>query len=85
MSFSPSFPTPNSAVVLDPFKEPRAPTGLAAKLPTVFLPDEKAAERFFGCFTANMRNRNTRRAYYKAACPVFGLVRGHGGCSTWRR
>jgi integrase/recombinase XerD len=28
----------------------------------VFPPNEKAAERFFGFFTANIRNRNTRRA-----------------------
>ena len=31
-----------------PFKEPRALVGLAAKPPAVFLPNEKAAERFFG-------------------------------------
>jgi site-specific recombinase XerD len=34
----------------------------------MFLPHEKAAERFFGFFTANVRNKNMRRAYYKAAC-----------------
>ena len=51
-----------------PVKEPRALAGLAAKLPAMFLPDEKTAERFFGFFTANIRNKNTRRAYYKAAC-----------------
>jgi hypothetical protein len=28
----------------------------------VFLPNPKAAERFFDFFTANIRNRNTRRA-----------------------
>lgn len=49
-------------------KEPRALAGLAAKLPALFVPEEKAAERFFGFFTANIRNKNTRRAYYKAAC-----------------
>jgi site-specific recombinase XerD len=36
--------------------------------PALFLPEEKSAERFFGFFTANIRNKNTRRAYYKAAC-----------------
>jgi len=51
-----------------PLREPRALAGLAVKPPTVFLPDEKAGERFFGFFTAHIRNRNTRRAYYKAAC-----------------
>jgi hypothetical protein len=39
-----------------------------AQLPALFLPDEKTAERFFGFFTAHIENRNTRRAYYKAAC-----------------
>src|ERR1039457_3053816 len=46
-----------------PLKEPRSLAGLAAKLPSVFVPDEKTAERFFGFFTANIRNRNTRREY----------------------
>ena len=34
----------------------------------MFLSHEKARDRFFGFFTANIRNKNTRRAYYKAAC-----------------
>jgi hypothetical protein len=34
----------------------------------VFLPDAKTAECFFGFFMANIRNKNTRRAYYKAVC-----------------
>ncbi len=44
----------------------------------MFLPDEKTAERFFGFFTANIRNKNTRRAYDKAACasPPSGLTAG---------
>jgi hypothetical protein len=50
------------------FKDPRSLAGLVAKLPAVFLPDEKAAERFFGFFTGHLRNRNTQRAFYKAAC-----------------
>ena len=33
-----------SAAQLIPFKEPRSLAGLAAKLPAVFLPDEKAVE-----------------------------------------
>ena len=51
-----------------PFKEPPSLAGLAVKLLVVFLPGEKARERFFSFFTAHIRNRNTRRAYYKAAC-----------------
>jgi hypothetical protein len=65
-----------------PFKEPRSLAGLAAKLPAVFLPDEKAAERFFGFFTAHIRNRNTRRAYYKAASRFADWLRA-GDCPAW--
>jgi hypothetical protein len=51
-----------------PYKEPRVLAGLSAKLPALFPSDEKTGERFFGFFTANIRNPHTRRAYYKAAC-----------------
>jgi hypothetical protein len=44
----------------------------------VFLPDRKAAERFFGFFTANHQNKNTRRAYYKAACRFADWCEGRG-------
>jgi site-specific recombinase XerD len=50
------------------YKEPPSLAGLAANLPAVFLRSEKARDRFYGFFTANIRNKNTRRAYYKAAC-----------------
>jgi hypothetical protein len=36
---------------------------IVARPPTLFLPHAKAAERFLDFFTANIRNRNTRRAY----------------------
>ena len=36
--------------------------------PALFLSEPKASERFWEFFTANIRNRNTRRAYHKAAC-----------------
>jgi integrase/recombinase XerD len=49
-------------------KEPAALASLAVKPPSLFLRDDKAGERFFGFFTADIRNKNTRRAYYKAAC-----------------
>ena len=60
------------------FKEPRALAGLAVKPPAVFLPNEKTAERFFGFFTANIHNKNTRRAYYKAACRFADWCEGRG-------
>ena len=51
---------------------------MAAKLPAMFVPDEKTAERFFGFFTANIRNRNTRRAYYEAAARFSEWCEGKG-------
>lgn len=51
---------------------------VAAKPPTIFLPDEKPGERFFGFFTAHIRNRNTRRAYYKAACRFSNWCKDRG-------
>jgi integrase len=44
----------------------------------VFLPNATAAERFFDFFTANIRNKNTRRAYYKAACRFAEWCEGKG-------
>jgi hypothetical protein len=32
----------------------------------LFLPEPKISQQFCEFFTANIRNRNTRRAYYKA-------------------
>lgn len=61
-----------------PYKKPRALAGLAAKPPALFLPDEKAADRFYGFFTANIRNANTRRAYFKAACRFSDWCAGRG-------
>jgi hypothetical protein len=34
------------------YKEPPSLAGLAANLPAVLLPNEKARDRFFGFFTA---------------------------------
>lgn len=36
-----------------------------ARPPALFLPDAKTPERFLEFFTANIRDKNTRRAYYK--------------------
>jgi hypothetical protein len=48
------------------------------KPPAVILPDEKTAERFFGFFTANLQNKNTRRPYYKAGCRFSEWCEGKG-------
>ncbi len=57
---------------------PRGLAAIAVKPPSLFLLHEKAVERFFGFFTANIRNKNTRRAYYKAACRFSDWCEGRG-------
>lgn len=37
---------------------------LDTRLPALFLPDARASERFWEFFAANIRNKNTRQAYY---------------------
>jgi len=44
----------------------------------LFLAGPEASERFWEFFTANIRNRNTRRAYYKAACRFSQWCEGRG-------
>jgi integrase/recombinase XerD len=39
---------------------------------------DAAAFRFFEFFTANIRNPNTRRAYYRAACGFFAWTQSRG-------
>jgi integrase/recombinase XerD len=51
---------------------------LDARLPSVFLTDARASERFWEFFAANIRNKNTRRAYYKAACRFSDWCEGRG-------
>jgi hypothetical protein len=60
---------------LIPFAGPVELVTLSTKLPALFLADAKASERFWEFFAANIRNRNTRRAYYKAACRFNDLAR----------
>jgi site-specific recombinase XerD len=61
-----------------PFNVPRSLAAIAARPPALFLPAPEAAERFFEFFTANIRNKNTRRAYYKAACRFSDWCDGKG-------
>jgi hypothetical protein len=56
------------SVEIVPFSTPRGLATLAGKIPAVFLPNRKMAERFFDFFTSDIRNKGTRRAYYKASC-----------------
>jgi hypothetical protein len=61
-----------------PLTIPRGLATIAATSPALFLPDAKAAERFFDFFTANIRNKNTRRAYFKIACQFAKWCEGRG-------
>jgi integrase/recombinase XerD len=55
------------SVEIIPFEGPRDLATVTARPPTLFLLEPKASERFWEFFTANIRNKNTRRPYYKAA------------------
>jgi hypothetical protein len=56
----------NTALVISEGPLGLAPPGTMP--PALFLKEARAAERFFDFFTANIRNRHTRRAYYNASC-----------------
>jgi hypothetical protein len=45
--------------------------------------EARVAERFFDFFTANIRNRNTRRAYFNAACSSRNFALS-AVSTTWR-
>jgi site-specific recombinase XerD len=61
-----------------PVTIPRGLAAISAKVPAQFVPNATAAERFFEFFTANIRNKNTRRANYKAACRFSEWCEGKG-------
>ena len=58
---------------------PRQLAELAPRLPALFVTSPQARKGFIDFFTATIRNRNTRRAYFKAAsrfsewCKARGL------------
>jgi integrase/recombinase XerD len=60
------------------FDRPNELEMIGGPLPALFLPDPRACERFWEFFAANIRNRNTRRAYYKAACRFSDWCEGRG-------
>src|ERR1017187_907520 len=61
-----------------PVDVPRGLAAISVAAPTLFVPHPMAAERFFEFFTANIRNKNTRRAYYKAVCRFSDWCEGRG-------
>ena len=51
----------------------------AARTPAIIARSgKKAAKRFFEFFTANIRNKNTREAYYRALVDFFAWCDDHG-------
>jgi site-specific recombinase XerD len=57
---------------------PAALAALGDALPALFAPDARTAERFADFFTANIRNKNTRRAYFRAACAFAAWCEARG-------
>ena len=66
-----------SAQIL-PVTIPRGLAAISTAAPALFVPHPKAAERFLEFFTANIRNKNTRRAYYEAVCRFSDWCEGRG-------
>ena len=44
---------------------------------TIAASGDRAARRFLEFFAATIRNKNTRRAYYRAVTDFFALVERH--------
>lgn len=51
------------SVTIVPLDVPEGLTAISATTPALFVPDAETAERYFEFFIANIRNKNTRRAY----------------------
>lgn len=63
----PSLPVPQKALALS----------ASAPLPSVFLPSEGASKRFWEFFTVNIRNQNTRKAYFGAVSTFSAWCEKH--------
>ena len=62
------------SVEIIPFEGPRDLATVTARPPALFLSEPKASERFWEFFTANIRNRNSRRALNVLCCPFRALI-----------
>jgi integrase/recombinase XerD len=69
----------NALVEAEDFCAELAAIGASATgpLPTVFLRRQDAGKRFWEFFTANIRNRNTRKAYFVAASQFSAWCEKH--------
>ena len=57
----------------------RVPAVIAPAIPAVIAGEgPEASERFFTFFTDNIRNKNTRAAYYRNACRFFAWCEARG-------
>lgn len=65
-----------SDVEIVPFQHSQLAEGRDRPVPDLFLPGAKASARFWEFFTATIRNKNTRRAYYAAACRFSEWLQG---------
>jgi integrase/recombinase XerD len=63
---------------LIPFAGPSELANLNTRLLAIFLADARSTERFWEFFAANIRNKNTRRAYYKGASRFNDWCEGRG-------
>lgn len=61
-----------------PFEGPLELASVGSPLPALFLKEPNAPERFWEFFAVNIRNKNTRRAYYTAACRFSDWCAGRG-------
>src|SRR5215475_1646139 len=60
------------------YEGPRDLADITARRPVLFLAEPKASERFWEFFTATIRNRHTRRAYYTAVCRFSAWCENRG-------
>src|SRR5437867_9573239 len=75
--------TPENSHALVPGTRRRPPlpssmrTGYGEKIPAVFLRSPDGGKRFWEFFTANIRNRHTRRAYFVAVSQFSAWCEKH--------
>ena len=70
--------TLNGRTEIIPFREPREVAGLAARLPAVFLPNERTADQYFRVLHRQSPQQEHAAAYYKAACQFSGWCEVRG-------
>src|SRR3954453_12244196 len=63
---------------LIPLPMPRELSELGVICPPCFLPNEKAAERFFNYFTSHIHNDDDSSRLLQHRVPVFGMCEGRG-------